>query len=368
MLIFFAFPTVGLLVVLRQPLHRVGWLLLAVIGLGTSIPNLVDCYSAYALVIRPGSLPGAGVTSALTEGSWVWPIGTMGIFLILLFPDGRLPTRRWRWLPWLGGVCLVLLPVAITLSSPTLSESAVPGIANPLVVHALVAPLNAVGGFVLALLPISIIAAAVALVLRFRRSQGTERMQLKWLTAAGAVVAVSYLAAMGGNIFIQDPFGNVVPPWLQVVQDLATSSCGLIPVSIGFAILRHRLYDIDVVIKRTVIYGSLTVTLAGVYLVAVLALRSLSGTLTGDSDLAVATSTLVVAALFRPIRRRIQTTVDQRFYRRAYDATLTVESFTERLRQEVSLDAVAQDLRQVVEESLSPTQLSLWLRAPEAGR
>jgi hypothetical protein len=363
--IFFAFPTVGLLVVLRQPHHRIGWLLLAVIGLGTSIPNLVDCYSTYALVVDPGSLPDAAVTSALTEGSWVWPIGTMGIYLILLFPDGRLPSRRWRWLPWVGGACLALLPPAITVSSPILTQSPVSRLANPLVVHSLVGPLNAIGNFVLALLPFCIIAAAVALVLRFRRSHGTERMQLKWLTCAGAVVAVSYLAAMGGNIFISDPFGDVLPSWLQLVQDAATASFGLIPVSIGFAILRHRLYDIDVVIKRTVVYGSLTVALASVYLVAVLTLRSLTAPLTGDSDLAVAASTLTVAALFRPLRRRIQTAVNHRFYRRGYDAALTVDSFSERLRQEVDLEAVTDDLRHVVAETMQPTQVSLWLRASE---
>jgi hypothetical protein len=364
-LIFFAFPTVGLLVVLRQPHHRIGWLALAVIGLGTAIPNLVDCYSLYALVIDPGSLAHGAVTSALTEGSWVWPIGTMGIFLILLFPDGRLPTRRWRWLAWVGGACLVLIPPLNTLSSVTLTQSPVPGLANPLVVHSLVAPINAIGVFVLALLPICIITAAVALVLRFRRSHGTERMQLKWLAGAGAVVAASYLAAMGGNIFIPDPFGDVVPPWLQMVQDVATASFGLIPIAIGIAILRHRLYDIDVVIKRTVVYGSLSLSLAGIYLVVVLTLQSFTDPVTGDSDLAVATSTLVVAALFRPLRRRIQTTVDRRFYRRAYDATLTLESFSDRLRQEVSLDAVSTDLRDVVDQTMQPAHLSLWLRVAE---
>ncbi|MBV9830299.1 MAG: hypothetical protein JOZ82_01800 [Marmoricola sp.] len=364
--IFFLFPTIGLLVVLRQPHHRIGWLLLAVIGLGTSIPNLLDCYSTYALVVAPGTLPGAAVTSALTEGSWVWPIGTMGILLILLFPDGRLPTPRWRWLLWLGGACLVLLPPAITLSSPTLTQSPVPHLANPLVVHPLVAPLNAVGGLVLALLPICIISSAVALVLRFRRSHGTERMQLKWLTGAGAVVAATYLAAMGGNIFISDPFGDVLPTWLQLVQDVATAFFGLIPIAIGVAILRHRLYDIDVVIKRTVVYGTLTVLLAAVYFVVVLTLRSLTDSVAGQSDLAVAASTLVVAGLFRPLRRRIQTVVDRRFYRRSYDAVHTIDSFSERLQQEVDLEAVTSDLRQVVAQTMQPTQVSLWLRASEA--
>ncbi len=200
-------------------------------------------------------------------------------------------------------------------------------------------------------------------MLRFRRSHGIERLQLKWFAAAASLVALTYLVAMAGQFGKDKPFDSPDPVWLLVLQQVASLAFLALPVAIGIAILRHRLYDIDVVIKRTVVYGSLTLSLALVYLAVVLTLRWLSGTVTGDSDLAVATSTLVVAALFRPLRRRIQTGVDQRFYRRTYDANLTLESFTDRLRQEVSLDAVSADLREVVDETMQPAHLSLWLRA-----
>jgi hypothetical protein len=358
----FAFPMVAILIVHRQPYNRIGWLLLAVIGFVGALLNLLDCYSVYGLVIDPGSLPGGAVTSALNESSWVWTIGTIGIFLVLLFPDGRLPSPRWRWLPWVAGFALVVVPALDTLSTAKLTESPVPDLTNPLFVGSLSPPVLVAADFLLALIPISIVAAAVALVMRFRRSHGTERLQLKWLAGAGAIIAICYFAAMAGTIFVPSASEDSPPMGLRLLEDLATASFGLIPVAIGVAILRHRLYDIDVVIKRTLVYGSLTLSLAGIYLGVVLTLQSLTDPVTGGSDLAVATSTLVVAALFRPLRRRIQTGVDRRFFRRAYDATLTLESFTDRLRQEVSLEAVAGDLRQVVEETMQPDHLSLWLR------
>jgi hypothetical protein len=365
-LITFAFPMVAILIVHRQPYNRIGWLLLAVIGFVGALLNLLDCYSVYALVIDPGSLPGGAVTSALNESSWVWTIGTIGIFLVLLFPDGRLPSPRWRWLPWVAGVALIVVPALDTLSTAKLTESPVPDLTNPLFVGSLSPPVLVAADFLLALIPISIVAAAVALVMRFRRSHGTERLQLKWLAGAGAIIAICYFAAMAGTIFVPAASEDSPPMGLRLLEDLATASFGLIPVAIGIAILRHRLYDIDVVIKRTLVYGSLTLSLASIYLGVVLTLQSLTDPVTGDSDLAVATSTLVVAALFRPLRRRIQTGVDRRFFRRAYDATLTLESFTDRLRQEVSLDAVSADLRDVVDETMQPAHLSLWLRRADS--
>ncbi len=359
----FAFPTVGVLVLRTQPHHRMAWFLLLVLGFALTLQMATDAYASQGLQVAPGSLPGAAAVAAVGQGSWVWSIGTIGIFLVLLFPDGRLPTPRWRWLAWVGALDILLITLTIAVGPGTMSEGAGRGVENPLGVEHHEVLVGVVFGVSIALLPISIVAAAVAMVRRFRHSHGVERLQLKWFAAAAAFVAATYLVAMLGQLGKATPFGDSPDPWwLLVLQNVASFSFVALPLAIGVAILRHRLYDIDVVIKGTVVYGTLTVSLALVYLAVVLTLRSLTDSLTGDSQLAVATSTLVVAALFRPLRRRIQTAVDHRFYRRAYDATLTLEAFTDRLRQEVSLEAVAGDLSDVVEETMSPTQLSLWLR------
>ena len=346
----FSFAMVGLLILSRQPRNPLAWFLLAGIGTIAVVPGLLDAYVLQGSVVAPGSLPGVRVAAALDQGGWALSVGGIGIFLVLLFPDGRLPSSRWRWLVRAGVASIALCLVSGALTPGPMTEGAGAGLVNPLGLTRLPVLVNLLSAVAFSLLGLCIVAAATAMVRRFRRSQGTERLQLKWFALA-AVIAGCVL-----------PVGMALWDLGPLVYFPMAAALMAMPLTISLAILRHRLYDIDVVIKRTVVYFSLTLSLALVYLVVVLTLRWLSGTVTGDSDLAVATSTLVVAALFRPLRRRIQTGVDQRFYRRAYDATLTLESFTERLRQEVSLDAVARDLRQVVEDAMSPTQLSLWLR------
>jgi hypothetical protein len=367
LLISFGFSTVGALVLRRQPSNRLAWFMILGTGSSVAVPYLISIYASLGVEHGHVRLPGAGVAAAFSQGSWVLAIGTIGIYLLLLFPDGRLPTPRWRWLAWAAGVDIAVVAVIITLLPGKITEGPGAGVVNPLGIHALEVPLLVVFFVALACLPLLIVAAAVAMVRRFRRSQGTERLQMKWFAAAAAFVAASYLAAMLGQLGKPTPFDGPDPTWLLVLQTLASCSFVALPLAIAVAILRHRLYDIDVVIKRTVVYGSLSLTLVVVYLAVVLTLRSLTDRVTGDSQLAVAVSTLVVAALFRPLRRRIQAGVDHRFFRRAYDAALTLESFGDRLRQEVDLEAVAGDLRGVVDQTLQPAHLSLWLRAP-AGR
>jgi hypothetical protein len=352
----FSFAVVGLLILWQQPRNRLGWFLLGVIGTIAVVPSLLEAYVLWGTDVDPGSLPGVALVAGLNQGGWALSVGGIGIFLVLLFPDGRLPAPRWRWLLWTGSAAIALVVVSTALIPGRITEGAGAGLVNPLGLEQSTLLVAILVGVSFALLPVCLVAAATAMVLRFRRSRGTERLQLKWFALATVVAGL----VLSFGLLLWD-----VSPLTRIAMAGALLA---LPLAICLAILRHRLYDIDVVIKRTVVYGSLTVSLALVYLVVVLTLRSLTGTFTGDSDLAVATSTLVVAALFRPLRRRIQTAVDRRFFRRAYDATLTIESFTERLRQEVSLEAVATDLRQVVEEAMSPTQLSLWLRAPEARR
>jgi hypothetical protein len=206
------------------------------------------------------------------------------------------------------------------------------------------------------------VACAVGLVRRFRRSRGVERQQLKWLATAGAVVASVFLISIVTSA-VAAPAGRE-PAWLLVLNQLSFLLWALLPISIGIAILRHGLYSIDVVINRALVYGSLTASLALAYLGSVLLLQLVLSPLTDQSDLAVAVSTLAVAAVFRPARARIQDVVDRRFYRGRYDAARTLESFSERLRHEVDLESVSADMRDVVQQTVQPIHVSLWLRDP----
>jgi hypothetical protein len=352
---FLTFPAVGLLIVSRQPRNAIGWVL---VGLGFSlvIGELLRAYVHFALTVEPGSLLGAEWALALTQHSWVAAVGLPGTFLILLFPDGRLPSRRWRPWAFFCAFALVLSYVALTIIPGSFSESGYPDVRNPLGVDAL-SPISEAIVPVVGLIPIAMVGCAVALVRRFRRSAGIERVQLKWLAAAAAMVAATYLALMALHLL----FGDSDRPWLTVLGNIGILGFTLIPAAIGFAILRHRLYDIDVIINRTLVYVALTVTLTGTYLLLVAILQGLLRPLAGQSDLAVAGSTLVVAAIFRPVRRRIQTLVDRRFYRSKFDAQATLDKFSARLREEVDLVALTADLLAVVDQTMKPATSSLWL-------
>ncbi len=358
-----SFPLVGLAVLVRQPRNRVGWLL-EVVGLSWALPGLVYAYAHYGLVIAPGSVPGPEVAAAVNEGSWTWGILTMGVFLILLFPDGHLPSPRWRVVAWLAAAAAVLAPLAIALAPGALEEAPVPGIVNPLAVEALEPAVLVLSALSLPLVPICIVAAAVSLAQRLRRSSGIQRQQIKWLATAGGLVAALFAVALSTTVVAELASGGspgVQPLPVRLVQEVSILSFLLLPLAIGAAILRFRLFDIDVVINRALVYGSLTAALAGLYLGSVLLLQLVLRPLTVDSDLAVAVSTLAVAAAFRPARRRIQGVVDRRFYRRRYDAALTLDAFTARLRHQVDLDAVGADLLEAVSETVQPTHATVWL-------
>jgi hypothetical protein len=358
-----SFTAVGVLIAVRLPRNAVGWLLLA-IGFSWGLVVLADGYVIRAVELSPGSLPNPSLVAAVNGWLWVPPIGLMGNYLILLFPDGHLPSPRWRLLAWTSAGVLVLSSLAImfTPGSPDLGH---PEMTNPLGVESLADVLDALQ-VAIALIPITIVASAVALVGRFRRSRGEERLQLKWLTAAGGTVAGLYLVAMAGSLTyaFSDPIAD--PLWAQVLDQVALVSFGLIPVAIGIAILKHRLYDIDLIINRTLVYGGLTALLATTYFGMVVLLQGVIPA-ASDSDLTIAGSTLAVAALFRPLRARLQGFIDRRFYRRKFDAQQTLESFSSRLRDDVDLDHLSADLLGVVRETMQPEHASLWLRS-EAGR
>jgi hypothetical protein len=359
-LAFLSFPAVGLLIVSRQPRNAIGWVM---VGLGVCLvtAELLRAYVHFALTVEPGSLPGAELALALTLHVWIAAVGLPGTFLILLFPDGRLPSPRWRPWAYFSAVAMLLSYTALTVLPGSFSESGYPGVRNPLGIDAL-EPIAGAVVPVVVLVPIAMVGCAVALVRRFRRSSGLARVQLKWLAAAGGMVAATYLALM----VISFLFGDPDPPWLTLVANIGILGFTLIPAAIGMAILRHRLYDIDVIINRTLVYGASTVTLTIAYLLLVAILQELLRPLSGESDLAVAGSTLVVAAIFRPVRGWIQTHVDRRFYRSKFDAQATLDKFSARLREEVDLVALTADLLTVVDQTMKPATASLWLHPSSA--
>jgi hypothetical protein len=352
---FLAFPMVGALITSRHPRNPVGWICLA-IGLFWMETFLEDSI--------PGSGPYPVTTDALTQSLWIPPVGLLGIYLILLFPDGKLPSRRWRPLAWFSGVVMVLASLGITFGPGPLEGH--PGVRNPLALE--VTPWVATAGIViLLLLPLCMLASALSLVLRYRRSWGEEREQIKWIAFAASVVGLLYLITMVSSLTYSGPWGAAgTPLWLGLLQQASLVSFTAVPIAVGFAVLKYRLYDIDILINRALVYGSLTVTLVALYFGGIVVLQRIFVTLTGQqSTLAVVASTLLIAALFTPLRRRIQSFIDRRFYRSKYDARKTLEAFSAKLRDETDLEALNNDLVSVVRETMQPAHVSVWLRPVE---
>ena len=355
------FAFVGALVASRQPGNAIGWLLLAT-GIMLALGALVDAY------LMLDDAPARGLSAWLSDWTWYVWLTSAGIFLPLLFPTGRPLSPRWRRVLWLGVVALLLSVLGSAFDPGRLDvDSAVPvdnpfGIGGP---AADVWPVLSRAGDVLAAIAFAF--AAGSLVVRFRRSRGVERQQLKWFAYVGLLAATGLAVAMAQVLFGAQPSEDTEGGWLEVVGAVGWfTALGAIvigiPVATGMAILRHRLYDIDVVINRTLVYGALTATLLLSYLGLVLLLQLALSPLTEDNGLAIAGSTLGVAALFRPARARIQELVDRRFYRRKYDAAQTIERFGAHLRDEVELDSLSAELRGVVAETMQPAHVSLWLR------
>jgi hypothetical protein len=340
------FSAVGALIASRQPRNPIGWIFCGAAFAG-GLSTLADAYANYWLDGKGGWKPLAEAAAAYETLGWIPSVLVPITFLLLLFPDGRLLTRRWRRVAWCAALGTIGFFVTQALIPGPLEDY--PQLDNPYAIDSGVVEL--VQGLSALLLLVAVVGSPLSLFLRMRRASPTEREQIKWLVWAGAVAAVTFaIGAAGYDV------------WGKEISNAAilTSVLGL-AVATGVAILKYRLYDIDVVINRTLVYGALTATLAGTYLASVLLLQLV---LSPSSDLAVAGSTLAVAALFRPLRQRIQTLVDRRFYRRRYDAARTLESFGVRLRDEVDLDALGGELRGVVAETMQPAHVSLWLREP----
>ena len=353
LLAFAAFIVVGALIVAHRPGNAVGWIF-AAISLLAVAGALGEEYAAYGSTTRPGSLPWPVLAGWFSSWAWNPTIGLALVFTPLLFPDGRLPSPRWRLVAWLAGATTVALS-ALGALAPTVELGDGHEVDNPIGVAAVGDPERSpVGLVVVNLLTVLALAAVVSLVVRFRRSRGDERLQLKWFTYGAAMVPLVFLGDL-----LPDAASNL----------LFAAVVAFLPVAAGIAILRYRLYEIDRLINRTLVYGLVTVLLAGVYAGLVLAGGELSGGLAdGTPSWVVAVATLAVAALFQPARRRIQQAVDRRFNRRWYDAAKTMEAFSGRLREELDLDTLSAELLTVVDQTVQPTRVALWLRPSTSRR
>jgi hypothetical protein len=351
------YPTVGAIVASRRPENPVGWLL-CLYGLVISISYFCAEYAIYALLAEPNSLPAAEVLVWIV--SWMLSI-IVGLpaLLYLLFPTGRLPSRRWRWVAWLIAALVLAGVITSAFSSGALMGVLGP-IRNPLGIEGFTGVYKALLYFIS---PVALSAVVLSVFMRLRRAAGVERQQIKWFAyaAAASVMATSLAYLVPGVID--------TPLWFERMGfALNIAFIPAIPIAIGIAILRYRLYDIDRIINRTLVYGALSATLVALYFGGIVMLQRVFVLLTGQqSTLAVVASTLLIAALFTPLRRLIQGFIDRRFYRSKYDARKTLEAFSAQLRNETDLEALSDDLVGVVRETMQPAHVSLWLR-PETPR
>jgi hypothetical protein len=353
-----AFTTIGALVASRRSENAIGWIF-CVVGLVFLTEGFALSYANFALFARSEPLPGGNVMA--WASAWVGGPGLLGIFafLLLLFPDGRLPNRRWRPVAWLSAIAIAVVTFAHAFGPGPLRNSDFPSVTNPFGVEALAGVRDLLEFSAFLLMFATILASAVSLVGRFRRARTLERQQIKWFAFAGAFLAAVFLA---GPTFLWSP---AVPGWIWTTA-FFFAVAGM-PISAGIAILRYRLYDIDLLINLTLVYGSLTAALVALYFGAIVVLQRIFVLLTGEkSTLAVVASTLVIAALFTPLRRGIQSFIDRRFYRRKYDARRTLVSFSATLRDETDLEALNKELVGVVRETMQPAHVFVWLR-PDAG-
>jgi hypothetical protein len=360
------YSMIGAIIASRLPDHPIGWICCA-IGLMGAVEHFSSEYAIYALLAHPEALVGGEVMLWLCNWVWIVMFGLI-VYLILLFPNGRLPSSRWRWFGWLS-VALTLLAATLMAISPDAaldvlgsSENGHISFPNPLGIEGLPNLYRPVQTLVLAL---GLVGAASVVVGR-RGVRGIERQQMKWLLYASAIF-------FGGNVLKNTVFSPLGGVWWGLWVGYFLVAFGGLggPIAIGIAILRYHLYEIDTIINRTLVYGSLTGMLVAIYFIVVATAQEIFRVLTGQveqSQLAIVVSTLVIAALFTPLRRRIQSFIDRHFYRSKYDARKTLEAFSAKLRDQTDLHALNADLVEVVRETMQPAHVSLWLRPDKAPR
>jgi hypothetical protein len=352
-----SFSIVGAIIASRLPASPLGWLYCAAASI-IAVAYLSAEYAIYALLARPHSLPAGEALAWLASWAWILSIGCI-VLSLLLFPNGRLAGKRWRWLAWLSVLLTIVGALWAALSPGAIANLG--SIRNPLGIEGLARGYNPVQTIMPALL---FVAAVSTLGLRLRRTRGIEHQQIKW-------PAFILLVGAGGSILYDTAISEAIGlRWLEWVGYVVviTALVGF-PISIGIAIVRYRLYEIDIIINRALVYGSHTATLIVLYFGGIVVLQRVFVLLTGQqSTLAVVASTLLIAALFSPLRRTIQSFIDRRFYRRKYDARKTLEAFSAKLRDETDLEALNNDLVSVVRETMQPAHVSLWLRPDTAPR
>jgi hypothetical protein len=346
------FSVVGAIVASRHPRNAIGWIFCSV-SLVVGLDTLAGGYAEFALESGSGIRSLAETAAWFSSWTWIPLVLVPTSLLLLLFPDGTLPSPRWRPVAWSAGLGIIGFVLGYALEAGPLEDF--PQIANPYGVDSPVVRIVGVAGAIVA--GSSMVASAVSLVIRMRRAGSEQRQQIKWLAYGGAVVV--------GTICVS----GLISLWSVTVSIVIISIALLaLPIFTGIAILRHRLYDIDVVINRTLVYGSLTATLVALYFGGVATTQAIIQALTGREDLpqiAIVASTLVIAALFNPLRRRIQDFIDRRFYRRKYDAVKTLDEFSAKLHDETDLATLSSDLVGVVQETMQPAHVSVWLRSTE---
>ncbi|MFN8487237.1 MAG: hypothetical protein U0350_06565 [Caldilineaceae bacterium] len=349
-----AFAVLGVLVVARLPNHRVGWLFL-VIGLSAALALFTDQYTIYKLVTHPAGQPFVWLVVWLH--TWVWLVGNWAIgLLLLIFPTGRLLSARWRWASWLlagstGAFAGLVLVVTWGMTAQQMRQF------DGSQLSPLLQTLS--NGFILAMF-VSYAVAALSLLARLQRARGVERQQLKWFTFAVTLLVLTILLANLAQELWSTPALDTLS---KLIQALALAGMA---VAVGLAILQHQLFDIDIIIRRTLVYTLLTGLLGLIYFSCVVILQGLVRPFTGadQSPVATASSTLAIIVLFAPLRHRIQALIDRRFYRRKYDAEQVLATFGETVRNETDLDHLTSALLTVVQETMQPTHVSLWLGKP----
>jgi hypothetical protein len=355
---FVVYAAVGGLIAARHPRNAVGWLFC---GVGVALPatGLLYAYATYGLVGTSNGLP----ADELAAWAFAWSgdsLLALIVLLLLLFPSGTFLSRRWRTIG-MATIAITVVSVVATAVEPGPLHN-FDTVVNPLGIEEAEDVLGVLAALASVGFTLAFGAAGLSVVVRYRRVGPIERQQLKWLAAA-----VAFSVAMVLLLTLLEATTNANRGLAELVTSLvAFMAVAPIPVAVGFAMLRHRLYDVDVVINRTLVYGALTAALVGAYVGSILLLQLALSPLTEDSDLAIAGSTLAVAGLVRPLRAHIQAIVDRRFFRRRYDAARTLEAFGTRLRDQVELDSLSVELRAVVADTMQPAHVSLWLR--EAGR
>jgi hypothetical protein len=360
-MITWVFTALGALLVARFPTRTLGWLFCA-LGVTLVADSFAGSYAVYALVVVPGALPGGLVAGCIQQSSWLVEIALLFMFVPLRFPTGRLVSPRWRPIWWLAVGATAALVLSVTFQPVTLGNYLEGfNIPNPLGTAGLGDVADVLIGVPYAVYLSSILLSGASLVVRLRRARGLERQQIKWFVYCVILLLLIFVA----QAIVHDALNSSVPR-LDSVLSLGTSLIGFgLVVSLGLSVLRYRLFDIDVIIRRTLIYGTLTALLAGIYVGLVIAaqavIRALTGQ-TGQQPPVIVASTLLVAALARPLRQGIQTAIDRRFYRSKVDAKRTLATFGDAMRSVVDLSDLSQRLLTVAQETMQPAHVSLWLR------